>query len=154
MVFLFNLFATPLIHFIPFHSIPSHALYTLSALSAVGGRSHSDLVCWDLRNTRCELGRVKRALTSNQKMTFSLDPWGKYIATGTQDGKCVLPAAHTHTHTHTYIHILTLTHTHIHLHIHAHTGIDKNTYTHTHTHSRMLKIPRSPSLLRFSSLRL
>ena len=59
-------------------------------LIVTGGRSHSDLVCWDLRHTRSELGRVKRALNSNQKMTFAIDPWGKYLATGTQDGKYVL----------------------------------------------------------------
>ena len=52
-----------------------------------GGRAHSDLICWDLRNTRNELGRVKRSLSTNQKMQFDIDPWGKYLCSGTQDGK-------------------------------------------------------------------
>ena len=52
-----------------------------------GGRAHSDLICWDLRTTRSELGRVRRTLDSNQRISFDLDPWGKYLATGSQDGK-------------------------------------------------------------------
>jgi WD40 repeat protein len=54
-----------------------------------GGRAHEDIICWDLRHTRSELGRVKRALTTNQRMTFDLDPWGKYLATGDQTGRYV-----------------------------------------------------------------
>ena len=55
-----------------------------------GGRAHHDLICWDLRHTRTELGRVQRPLSTNQRMQFDLDPWGKYLATGTQDGKVLL----------------------------------------------------------------
>ena len=55
-----------------------------------GGRAHNDLICWDLRHTRTELGRVQRPLSTNQRMHFDLDPWGKYLATGTQDGKVLL----------------------------------------------------------------
>jgi hypothetical protein len=87
-----------------------------------GGRSHSDLVCWDLRNTRCELGRVKRVLTSNQKMSFSLDPWGKYLATGTQDGKYVLTCTHMYTRVHAY------------LCSHVDSYVDIGKYTHTGIH--------------------
>ena len=52
-----------------------------------GGRAHSDLICWDLRTTRSELGRVRRTSDSNQRISFDLDPWGKYLATGCQSGK-------------------------------------------------------------------
>jgi telomerase Cajal body protein 1 len=52
-----------------------------------GGRAHDDIICWDLRNTRKEIGRVTRKLCTNQRMVFDLDPWGKYLATGTQDGR-------------------------------------------------------------------
>ena len=55
-----------------------------------GGRAHDDIVCWDLRHTRAELGRVRRPLASNQRMQFDLDPWGQYLATGTQDGRVLL----------------------------------------------------------------
>ena len=68
--------------------IPQYMQFKLYSIPLnIGGRGHPDLVCWDLRNTRTELGRVKRPLNSNQKMTFALDPWGKYLATGTQDGQ-------------------------------------------------------------------
>jgi WD40 repeat protein len=53
----------------------------------VGGRAHDDIVCWDLRQTRSELGRVKRSLSNNQRLVFDLDPWGCYLATGSQDGE-------------------------------------------------------------------
>jgi len=56
----------------------------------VGGRKHSDLVCYDIRNTGQELGRVHRDLTTNQRMTFALDPWGAYLATGTESGRLIV----------------------------------------------------------------
>lgn len=37
--------------------------------------------------------RVSRRLSSNQRMTFSLDPWGKYLATGTESGRYVASSA-------------------------------------------------------------
>eukprot|EP01038_Epipyxis_sp_PR26KG_P005427 gene5427-7517_t len=51
-----------------------------------GGRHHNDIICYDLRNTRMEIGRVSRKLSSNQKVIFDIDPWGKSLCTGTQDG--------------------------------------------------------------------
>ena len=56
----------------------------------LGGRGSPEVLCWDIRHTKRELGRVKRSLASNQRMTFDLDPWGKYLATGTQDGHLVI----------------------------------------------------------------
>jgi telomerase Cajal body protein 1 len=53
----------------------------------VGGRKNSVISCYDIRFPKAELGRVTRELSSNQRMSFSLDPWGKYLATGTQDGR-------------------------------------------------------------------
>ena len=52
-----------------------------------GGRNHDDIVCWDLRHTRAEVGRIKRKLSSSQKMAFDLDPWSSHVVTGSQDGK-------------------------------------------------------------------
>jgi len=51
----------------------------------IGGRRHPDLVCWDIRATGRELGRVTRSLNTNQRVSFDLDPWGKYLVTGSQD---------------------------------------------------------------------
>lgn len=53
----------------------------------IGGRGSDSIVCWDVRNTREEIGRVNRSLNSNQRLSFDLDPWGKYLITGSQDGK-------------------------------------------------------------------
>jgi WD40 repeat protein len=56
----------------------------------VGGRKNSNIVCWDVRNTRSEIGKVRRLCTSNQKMMFDLDPWGNFLCTGTQDGSLLI----------------------------------------------------------------
>ena len=52
-----------------------------------GGRKKSDIVCIDIRMSKREVGRVDRPLTSNQRVSFDIDPWGKYLITGTQDGE-------------------------------------------------------------------
>lgn len=56
----------------------------------VGGRCCGDIVCWDIRNTRKQLGKVERTLNTNQKMYFDLDPWGKYLVTGSQFGELLV----------------------------------------------------------------
>jgi WD40 repeat protein len=59
----------------------------------VGGRHSSNIICYDLRSTRGELGRVSRRLETNQKLTFDLDPWGKHLITGSQDGEVLVYGA-------------------------------------------------------------
>lgn len=56
----------------------------------VGGRKHPDIICYDIRGTGLELGRISRALTTNQRMSFDLDPWGKHVVTGSQDGQVLV----------------------------------------------------------------
>ena len=56
----------------------------------IGGRNSSNISCWDVRKTRSEVGKIQRNLNSNQRMTFDLDPWGKYLATGSQDGNLLI----------------------------------------------------------------
>lgn len=56
----------------------------------IGGRKSDHIACWDVRNTRSEVGTVKRLSRSNQKMGFHIDPWGKYLATGDQDGQLLI----------------------------------------------------------------
>ena len=47
-----------------------------------GGRNSDDLICFDLRHTRRELGRVTRCCKSQQRYSFALDPWGSLLLTG------------------------------------------------------------------------
>ena len=56
----------------------------------VGGRQSNKLACWDVRSSRSEVGTVLRSLRSNQKMSFDIDPWGKFLATGSQDGELLI----------------------------------------------------------------
>lgn len=56
----------------------------------VGGRGNPDVLCWDIRHTKREVGKVQRSLNSNQRMTFDLDPWGAYLATGNQEGHLLM----------------------------------------------------------------
>lgn len=53
----------------------------------IGGRKHDDIICWDVRTNLAEVGRFKRKLNSNQKMSFDLTADGKYLLTGSQDGE-------------------------------------------------------------------
>ena len=55
-----------------------------------GGRKSSDIICVDIRMTKREIGRVSRQLTSNQRVSFDIDPWGKYLITGTQNGEVLV----------------------------------------------------------------
>lgn len=51
-----------------------------------GGRQSDSILCWDVRQTGQCAGMVSRALSSNQRMAFDLDPWGAHLATGSEDG--------------------------------------------------------------------
>ena len=64
-------------------SICGHFLY-------ISGRHNDDIICWDVRNTRNEVGRMKRCLNNNQKILFDLHPQGKLLITGSQDNKYVI----------------------------------------------------------------
>ena len=33
--------------------------------------------------------RVQRQLDSNQRVSFDIDPWGKYLISGSQDGRFI-----------------------------------------------------------------
>jgi len=51
----------------------------------IGGRRSDSILCWDVRMSLVEVGRVERKCGSSQKMTFDIDPSGEYLWTGTQD---------------------------------------------------------------------
>lgn len=54
-----------------------------------GGRNCDDIICFDLRNTRSEIGRISRLCRSQQRYSFALDPWGARVWTGSQSGELV-----------------------------------------------------------------
>ena len=56
----------------------------------IGGRDSNDIVCWDVRSSQQEVGRVERSLHSNQRLQFDVDPWGKYLVTGSQLGEILV----------------------------------------------------------------
>ncbi len=56
----------------------------------IGGRRSNDIICYDLRFSRGELGRVTRQLSTNQRLAFDMDPWGTYLATGSQNGELLI----------------------------------------------------------------
>jgi WD40 repeat protein len=56
----------------------------------IGGRNNSELKCWDLRGTRSEVGSVQRQLSTNQKLSFDLDPWGYHLITGSEAGELLV----------------------------------------------------------------
>eukprot|EP01133_Synstelium_polycarpum_P001470 gene1470-1707_t len=52
-----------------------------------GYRKSSAIIGWDIRNTTAqEIHYFERSLDSNQRIQFDLDPSGKYLVTGGQDG--------------------------------------------------------------------
>ena len=51
------------------------------------GRSNQHILCWDVRYTRQEVGRVYRDGSSNQRIGFDIDPWNEYVVTGGRQGK-------------------------------------------------------------------
>jgi 6-phosphogluconolactonase (cycloisomerase 2 family) len=61
-------------------SVCGHYLY-------MSGRRSNDIICWDVRHSRDEVGRMKRYLSTNQKLSFDIHPNGKLILTGSQDKK-------------------------------------------------------------------
>ena len=56
----------------------------------IGGRKSDNILKWDVRNTRKEVGRFNRTCGTNQKYSFDLDPWGKFLATGNQEGQILI----------------------------------------------------------------
>ena len=56
----------------------------------IGGRNCNDIVCWDVRSTRTEIGRYSRELNTNQRMQFDIDAWGKYLITGSENSELLI----------------------------------------------------------------
>lgn len=55
-----------------------------------GGRNSDRIQCWDIRSSGSCLGEVRRSLNTQQRMTFDIDPWGDYLASGADDGQVLI----------------------------------------------------------------
>jgi hypothetical protein len=54
----------------------------------LGNRRDNSIVCWDIRNTCNILGRFQRICTTNQRISFDIDPiGGRYLISGQQNGQ-------------------------------------------------------------------
>uniref|UniRef100_A0ACD6A4T6 Uncharacterized protein n=1 Tax=Avena sativa TaxID=4498 RepID=A0ACD6A4T6_AVESA len=52
-----------------------------------GGRKDPYILCWDIRNTVDIVYKLYRSCdTTNQRVQFDIEPYGKHLATGGQDG--------------------------------------------------------------------
>lgn len=47
-----------------------------------GGRNDSHILCWDIRRTQSLLFRLKRSVTTNQRIGFDIDTSGHFLMTG------------------------------------------------------------------------
>lgn len=56
----------------------------------IGGRHCDDISCWDVRNTRTELGRVERCCNSNQRMYFDIKHDGLELISGDSKGRLLI----------------------------------------------------------------
>ncbi len=56
----------------------------------IGGRNHDDVWCYDIRHTRRRLGSIQRSLSTNQRVVFDIDPWGRHLATGDDRGNVLI----------------------------------------------------------------
>ncbi|CAM9289057.1 unnamed protein product, partial [Sphacelaria rigidula] len=55
-----------------------------------GSRKDPDIVCWDVRQTRQALNTFRRDADTNQRITFDIDPSGRYLASGSVYQEVVL----------------------------------------------------------------
>lgn len=56
----------------------------------IGGRMSDTISCWDIRFTKKLVNSVKRQCRTNQRMSFDIDPWGNYLATGDDEGNALI----------------------------------------------------------------
>lgn len=51
-----------------------------------GGRKDPEILCWDLRQPGKVLFSMIRSATTNQRMYFDLEPYGRYVVSGNTEG--------------------------------------------------------------------
>ena len=82
--------ATPLQHLEGVHpgGVTQIAFHPLSpTVVFVGSRRSESIQIFDLRDASAPYGELKRKGTTNQRLWFDVDPWGRYLASGDEDGR-------------------------------------------------------------------
>ena len=62
-----------------FHPLSPQTLF-------VGSRRSSSIQVYDLRDTSAPVGELPRRSETNQRLSFDVDPWGRWLASGDADG--------------------------------------------------------------------
>ena len=62
-----------------FHPLSPQTLF-------VGSRRSSSIQIFDLRDTSAPVGELARKGGTNQRLLFDVDPWGRWLASGDEDG--------------------------------------------------------------------
>ncbi|KAL1408959.1 hypothetical protein Q8F55_005773 [Vanrija albida] len=52
----------------------------------VASRRSDSIQVFDLRDTSAPVARLERSASTNQRIEFGLDPWGRYLASGDENG--------------------------------------------------------------------
>lgn len=81
--------STPLQHLEGVHQggVTHLAFHPLSPTTLfVGSRRSSSIQVYDLRDVTAPLAEYDRKGSSNQRLWFEVDPWGRYLASGDEDG--------------------------------------------------------------------
>lgn len=64
---------------IAFHPLDPNAFF-------VASRRSDAVQVYDLRDTSAPVGRLERSASTNQRLSFGLDPWGRWLASGDEVG--------------------------------------------------------------------
>ena len=51
----------------------------------IGLRKYNHIIVYDVRTNRCEVGRIVRSLTTNQRLSFDIHPTDNILMTGSED---------------------------------------------------------------------
>jgi len=81
--------STPLQHLEGIHrgGVTHLAFHPLSPVTLfVGSRRSSSIQVYDLRDTSAPITELRREGKTNQRLLFDVDPWGRYLCSGDEEG--------------------------------------------------------------------
>lgn len=81
--------STPLQHLENVHKggVTHLAFHPLSPVTLfVGSRRSSSIQVYDLRDTSVPVTELQREGKTNQRLVFDVDPWGRYLCSGDDEG--------------------------------------------------------------------
>lgn len=81
--------ANPLLHFegVSPGGVTHLALHPLSpTVVFVGSRKSTSIQVYDVRDVSAPLAELPRLGTTNQRLLFDVDPWGRYLTSGDEKG--------------------------------------------------------------------